>query len=308
MNYIVTGGAGFIGSHLCEGLFGEGHDVVVVDDLSSGRMERIEVIRQEYPNTVFRKGSITDLAFLQDTFCGADGVFHQAAFVSVPGSIDDPLANHTVNMTGTLNVLIAARDAGVRKVVAASSAAIYGNRPGLPKREDDPVDPLSPYALAKLTGEYYGKLFTNLYGLPTVFLRYFNVYGPRQDPHSDYAAVIPKFIDRLSMGDAPLIFGDGEQTRDFVYVKDIVQANIKAMESGATGVFNVASGKETSVNELALILSKLFGFAGKPEYAPERPGDVKRSMADISKAKEAFGFEPAYTLEKGLAELGRTDL
>jgi len=303
VRYVVTGGAGFIGSHLCEGLFRKGHEVVIVDDLSSGSMERIDAIRDEYPETIFWKGSITDLAFLKDPFCGADGVFHQAAFVSVPGSIDDPLTNHAVNMTGTLNVLIAARDAGVRKVVAASSAAIYGNLPGLPKREDDPVDPLSPYALAKLTGEGYGRLFGDLYGLSTVFLRYFNVYGSRQDPHSDYAAVIPKFIGRLSRGEPPKIFGDGEQTRDFVYVKDVVSANIRAMESGATGVFNIASGKETSVNDLASILSTLSGFSGSPEYAPERPGEVKRSVADISKAKEGFGFLPGYSLEEGLLEM-----
>jgi UDP-glucose 4-epimerase len=305
MKYIVTGGAGFIGSHLCEELVKEGHEVVIIDHLSTGRKENIEHLLKNDSHATFYQETITDLEFLMKTFQGADGVFHQAAMVSVPASVMHPISNHDINITGTLNVLIAARDTGVKKVVAASSAAIYGNLPGLPKREDDPVDPLSPYALAKLTGEYYGKLFTDLYGLATASLRYFNVYGPRQDPHSDYAAVIPKFIERLSNGDPPLIFGDGEQTRDFVYVKDAVQANIKAMESDATGVFNVASGKETSVNELASILSKLFGFAGKPEYAPERPGDVKRSVADISKAKEAFGFEPAYTLEKGLAEMGR---
>ena len=305
MKYIVTGGAGFIGSHLCEELVKEGHEVVIIDHLSTGRKENIEHLLKNDSHATFYQETITDLEFLMKTFQGADGVFHQAAMVSVPASVMHPISNHDINITGTLNVLIAARDTGVKKVVAASSAAIYGNLPGLPKREDDPVDPLSPYALAKLTGEYYGKLFTDLYGLATASLRYFNVYGPRQDPHSDYAAVIPKFIERLSNGDPPLIFGDGEQTRDFVYVKDAVQANIKAMESDATGVFNVASGKETSVNELASILSKLFGFAGKPEYAPERPGDVKRSVADISKAKEAFGFDPEYSLEEGLAELGR---
>jgi UDP-glucose 4-epimerase len=304
MKYIVTGGAGFIGSHLCEALAERGHEIVIIDDLSSGKKENIEALLNGKKNVEFIQETITDFAFLMETFQGADGVFHEAAFVSVPKSIMHPFANHDINSTGTLNVLLAARDAGVKKVVFASSAAVFGNIPGTPKREDSQVDPLSPYAVAKLTGEYYCNLFTRLYGMDTAALRYFNVYGPRQDPHSDYAAVIPKFIQRLSAGEPPLIFGDGEQTRDFVYVKDVVQANVKAMESTATGVFNIGSGEETSVNTLARTMMGLFGFTGSPEYAPERPGEVKNSVSDIAKAKKDFAYTPEYTLEKGLQEMG----
>jgi Nucleoside-diphosphate-sugar epimerases len=304
MKYIVTGGAGFIGSHLCEALAGKGHEVVIIDNLSSGKKEHIGALLDTKKNVKFIQETITDFAFLMETFMGADGVFHEAAFVSVPKSIMHPIANHDINSTGTLNVLLAARDAGVKKVVFASSAAVFGNIPGTPRREDSAVDPLSPYAVAKLTGEYYCNLFTRLYGMDTVALRYFNVYGPRQDPHSDYAAVIPKFFLRLSLGEPPLIFGDGEQTRDFVYVKDVVQANIKAMESTATGIFNIGSGKETSVNTLAKTMNGLSGFSGAPEYAPGRPGEVKYSAADITKAGKAFGYEPVYGLEQGLKETG----
>ncbi len=299
MKYIVTGGTGFIGSHLAESLFLQGHDVCIIDDLSSGKIENISHILEK-KKVSFIKGSITDMEFLQEQFSGADGVFHQAAFVSVPKSIEDPLLNHTVNITGTLNVLLAARDAGVGKVVYASSAAVYGNLPDLPKREETKVDPQSPYAVAKLTGEYYCSLFTSLYGLKTVCLRYFNVYGPRQDPHSDYAAVIPKFIHRVKKGEPPVIFGDGEQTRDFVFVKDVVQANMKAMQKDVIGVFNVASGTQTSINELASILGDLFSSKHKLLLSPERLGEVKHSVADISHIKELLGFQPEYSLEKGL--------
>jgi UDP-glucose 4-epimerase len=302
MNYVVTGGAGFIGSHLSEALHKQGNELTIIDDLSSGRMEHLTPLLGE-KNVAFIRGSITDLSLLKEHFQGADGVFHQAAFVSVPRSIEDPLLNHGVNITGTLNVLLAARDAGVKKLVFASSAAVYGNLPELPKREDMPVDPQSPYALAKLTGEYYCRLFSDLYGLRTVALRYFNVYGPRQDPLSDYAAVIPRFIHRLKNGEAPVINGDGEQTRDFVFVNDVVQANMKAMQSDATGIFNIASGNQTSVNELAELLSRLFQFQGKPCHAPGRSGEVKYSVADISRSSRSFGFEPTYSLERGLAQL-----
>jgi UDP-glucose 4-epimerase len=302
MKYIVTGGAGFIGSHLCEALAEKGHDIVIIDDLSSGKQEHIGEMLNTKKNVEFIQETITDFAFLLETFRGADGVFHEAAFVSVPKSIMHPFANHEINSTGTLNVLLAARDTGVKKVVYASSAAVFGNIPGTPKKEDSAVDPLSPYAVAKLTGEYYCNLFTRLYGMDTAVLRYFNAYGPRQDPHSDYAAVIPKFIMRLSGGEPPLIFGDGEQTRDFVYVKDVVQANMKAMESSATGIYNIGSGKETSVNTLARTMMGFFGFTGSPEYAPERPGEVKHSAADITRAKKEFTYSPGYTLEKGIQE------
>ena len=299
MRYLVTGGAGFIGSHLSEALVAEGNEVVIIDDLSSGKVGNIKNLLDS--NSVkFHRGSITDLPFLKRHIRDIDGIFHQAAFVSVPRSIEDPILNHDVNSTGTLNVLTAARDASIRKVILASSAAVYGNLPGLPKKEDMPVDPQSPYALAKLTGEYYANLFFTLYGLQTASLRYFNVYGPRQDPHSDYAAVIPKFIHRLRNGEPPVIYGDGAQTRDFVFVRDVVQGNIRAMESDACGVFNVASGIQTSVNELAKTLSYLFKYSNQPEYSPERPGEVKYSVADISRAIVAFGYHPDHSFEQGL--------
>ncbi len=299
MRYLVTGGAGFIGSHLSEALAAEGHEVVIIDDLSSGKAGNIKNLIDS--NSVkFHRGSITDPPFLKRHIRDIDGIFHQAAFVSVPGSIEDPILNHDVNITGTLNILAAARDAAVRKVILASSAAVYGNLPGLPKQEEMPVDPWSPYALSKLTGEYYAILFRELYGLQTLSLRYFNVYGPRQDPYSDYAAVIPKFINRLENGEPPVIYGDGTQTRDFVFVRDVVQANIRAMESDACGVFNVASGIQTSVNELADSLCNLFKFPGKPIHKPGRAGEVKYSVADISRALNAFGYTPEYSLDDGL--------
>ena len=302
MKYIVTGGAGFIGSHLSEALFHNGHEVIIIDDLSSGKIENISHLL-DADNVSFIKGSISDLDFLQKHFSGSDGVFHQAAFVSVPRSIENPLLNHSINITGTLNVLLAARDAGVQKVVFASSAAVYGNLPDLPKREDTTVDPQSPYAVAKLTGEYYCSLFTSLYGLKTACLRYFNVYGPRQDPHSDYAAVIPRFIHRVKHGQPPIIYGDGEQTRDFIFVNDVVRMNIRAMESGSEGVYNVASGKETSVNQLAHVVLALSKKSMTPKYEKGRQGEVKHSVADISKAKRDFGIISEYDLSRGLSEM-----
>jgi UDP-glucose 4-epimerase len=301
MLYIVTGGAGFIGSHLVEALSLAGHELVIIDDLSSGRIENIGSVSAN-PKVRFVQGTVLDLNLLLEEFQGADGVFHQAAFVSVPGSIRHPLHSHEVNLTGTLNVLLAARDTGVRKVVHASSAAVYGNLPGIPKKEDSPVEPLSPYAVAKYAGEQYCRVIGLLYDLSTVSLRYFNVYGARQDPASDYAAVIPRFIANLRGGKPPVIFGDGTQTRDFVYVRDVVRANILAMESSAEGVYNIGSGRETSINELATILMNLLGYKGKPVHAGERPGEVRHSVADISRARSILGWEPAFSLESGLSD------
>lgn len=301
MRYVVTGGAGFIGSHISDHLVSQGHVVVIIDDLSSGRKENIEPLISKEPVS-FIEGTIVDLDLLLESFQGADGIFHQAALASVPKSIEHPVRNHDVNVTGTLNVLLAARDSGVRKVVCASSAAVYGNLPGLPKREDMTPDPLSPYAAAKLMDEYYASVFTRLYGVETVCLRYFNVYGPRQDPASDYAAVIPKFISRLMSGQVPVIFGDGGQTRDFIFVHDVVRANILAMENDVTGVFNIAGGIEISVNQLAEILMGISGMTGSPSYETARDGDVYRSYADISRALGAWGFTPATSLEDGLKE------
>lgn len=301
MLYVVTGGAGFIGSHLVEALSLAGHELVVIDDLSSGRIENIASVSAN-PRVRFVQGTVLDLGLLLEEFQGADGVFHQAAFVSVPGSIRHPLQSHEVTLTGTLNVLLAARDTGIKKVVHASSAAVYGNLPGIPKREDMPVEPLSPYAVAKYAGEQYCRVLGLLYDLPTVSLRYFNVYGARQDPASDYAAVIPRFIANLRNGKPPVIFGDGTQTRDFVYVRDVVRANILAMERDAEGVYNIGSGKETSINELVTILMRLLRFRGQPVYAGGRPGDVMHSVADISRARSLLGWEPAFSLEEGLSD------
>ena len=299
MRYVVTGGAGFIGSNLAEQLASDGHEVVIVDDLSTGRRENIkDLIGQS--RVTFIEGSVTDLDLLVDVCRGANGIFHQAAVASVPRSVANPRETNEVNVAGTVNVLWAAKECGVSAVVAASTSAIYGNDPVFPKRETMAPTPLSPYAVSKLADECYGKVFSDLYGIRTVFLRYFNVFGPRQDPDSEYAAVIPKFISRLIDGKPPIIYGDGEQTRDFIAVADVVRANILAMENSASGVFNIAGGSRISLNELAGNLSAITGIHLQPLYEPPRPGDVRDSLADISRAGEAFGFSPRYTLDEGL--------
>ncbi len=300
MQFVVTGGAGFIGSHLSEALRERG-EVIILDDLSSGKRENIHHLLNE-DRVRFVEGDVTDLPLLRDLFRGADGIFHQAAIASVPRSVADPLATHAVNATGSLNVLVAARDAGVRKVVLASSSAVYGDNPALPKHEGMVPEPLSPYAVQKVTGEYYASAFSALYGLQTVCLRYFNVFGPRQDPASEYAAVIPKFIARLLAGEPPRIYGDGSQTRDFVFVQDVVQANIAAMASDAAGTFNIAGGTPLSVNDLASIVQDLLGTDREPLHAAARPGDIHDSYADITRARERLGWSPRHSLKRGLAE------
>jgi UDP-glucose 4-epimerase len=298
---LVTGGAGFIGSHICEALVEKGYHLTIVDNLSSGSLQNISYVLK-HPEVQFVQASITDLPSIKAHFKGVDFVFHQAAIASVPRSVDDPAASNETNITGTLNVLLAARDSGVRKVIYASSSAVYGDEPSLPKREDMLPDPQSPYALTKLAGEYYCSIFAKVYGLPTVSLRYFNVYGPRQNPNSQYAAVIPKFIQSISEGKAPIIYGDGEQTRDFAYVVDVVAANIRAAESDAEGIYNIGCGKKISINDLsAIILRKMGPDRVKPEYREERSGDIKHSLADINKAR-SFGYIPRYSLEKGISE------
>jgi UDP-glucose 4-epimerase len=297
---VVTGGAGFIGSHLAEELARRGWRVIIIDDLSNGRRDNIEPLMNR-DNLEFIEGSILTLPLLNSLFQGVDYVFHQAAIASAPRSIENPLTSHEVNITGTLNMLIAARNAGVKKVVLASSAAVYGDTPALQKREDMPPKPQSPYAVTKLAGEYYCRVFQEVYGLATVCLRYFNVYGPRQDPKSAYAAVIPSFIKRASEGKAPVIFGDGEQTRDFVFIKDTVEANILAAESQACGIFNIGSGQSITINELANNIFSNMGSQMIPVHQKPRPGDVRHSIADIAKAK-TFGYEPRYTLEEGLKQ------
>ncbi len=303
MKAVVTGGAGFIGSNLTEELAKEQeNEVVVVDNLSTGRRENLQNLKN-LKKCLFVEGSVTDLDLVRGVFKGCDFVFHQAAIPSVPRSVKDPLATNNVNTNGTLNVLVAARDCGVKKVVFASSSSVYGDTPELPKREEMTPNPLSPYAVTKLVGEYYCKVFEEVYGLKTVSLRYFNVYGPRQDPHSDYAAVVPKFVKSVSENKPPVIFGDGEQTRDFTFVKDVVRANLLAAKSGATGVFNIASGRRVSINELAEKIIKIQGKELEPVHSEPREGDVKHSLGDISRAQRGFGFEPRYSLEEGLGLL-----
>lgn len=290
---IITGGAGFIGSNLAGALSDES-EVVVVDDLSSGKRENLRGI-----NARLVEGSITDLQLLKDAFDGATHVFHLGAIASVQRSVEDPLLVNEVNLNGTLGVLIAARDAGVRRIVFASTAAVYGTSPRLPKKEDMMPDPRSPYAVAKLAGEHYASVFQDLYGLEAVALRFFNVFGPRQDPSSEYSGVISRFISAVLNGEQPMIYGDGEQTRDFVFVKDVVRACILASESRATGVFNIARGESISLNQLLELLGRITGKEVIPRYAGPRAGDIRHSLADIANA-EKIGYRPMYTVEEGL--------
>lgn len=297
---IVTGGAGFIGSHLAETLAAGGYQVTVLDDLSIGSNENIvELLDQD--NVDFVQGSVTDLPLLQRLFQGVDYAFHLAAISSVSRSIEAPQACHDVNVTGTLNVLLAARDNGVKKVIHASSCAVYGDTPASPKREDMPPNPQSPYSVTKLAAEYYCQIFHQVYQLSTVCLRFFNIYGPRQNPDSEYAAVIPSFIKRVGQGEAPVIFGDGRQTRDFTFVKDAVVASILSAESNASGIFNIGNGESITINRLARLITKLVGSNVAPIHQPPRPGDIRRSLSDISKAR-TFGYNPKYSLEEGLKE------
>lgn len=298
---IVTGGAGFIGSHLSDELARRDYQVIILDNLSKGRMSNIEPVLKN-GGTEFVQGDITNLPLLRKLFSGADYVFHQAAIPSVLYSIENPRTSHNANITGTLNVLLAAKDKGIKKVVYASSSSVYGDTPTLPKVEDMIPNPLSPYAVTKLAGEYYCTVFQEIYGLNTVCLRYFNVYGPRQDPNSPYAAVISLFINNALAGKSPIIFGNGEQSRDFTYVKDVVEANILAVESNATGIFNLGSSQRVTINHLTQLVIKLVGNSTiKPIYKDSRPGDITHSLADISKARD-FGYYPKYSLEVGLKE------
>jgi UDP-glucose 4-epimerase len=296
----ITGGAGFIGSNLTHELCHK-NEVTVIDNLSTGSMENIKELVNKHKIRFLNK-SITELVAVKDAFRDVDYVLHQAAIPSVPRSVRDPLRTNETGIVGTLTVLVAARDCDVKKVIFASSSSVYGDAPTLPKREDMLPNPLSPYALTKATGEHYCRLFHDLYGLKTTALRYFNVYGSRQDPKSEYAAVIPKFISCALSGEPMPMHGDGMQTRDFTFVKDVVAANLLAVESSAIGVFNIAGGKRVSVMELAGIIAKECGVELKVEHLPARAGDVRDSLADVSKAKRDFGYEPRYSLEEGLKE------
>ena len=298
---IITGGAGFIGSNLADELVRFGYQVTILDNLYTVKRSNIEGLLKDR-KAEFVQGSITNLSLLKKLFLEVEYVFHLAAIPSVPRSIKNPKASHNVNITGTLNVLIAAREKGVKKVVYASSAAVYGNSPALPKVEDMTPNPLSPYAVTKLAGEYYCEVFRNIYRLNTVCLRYFNVYGPRQDPNSQYAAVIPKFINDLLAGKPPVIFGDGEQSRDFAFVGDVANANIMAAESQATGIINIGSSTVVTINQLAQMITRLMGNSDiSPVHEEPRSGDIVHSRADISRA-ESFGYHPKYSLEQGLKE------
>ncbi|MFC1940447.1 SDR family oxidoreductase [Chloroflexota bacterium] len=297
---VITGGAGFIGSNLAKELVRQSCDVIIIDDLSTGKKENIELILKE-GKVAFHQGSVTDDALLRECFHGVDYIFHLAAIPSVPRSIENPQASHEVNATGTLKVLLAARVNGVRQVIYASSSSVYGDTPVLPKREHMLPNPQSPYAVAKLTGEHYCHVFQRVYALPTACLRYFNVYGPGQDTNSQYAAVIPKFIKRVAEGKPPIIFGDGNRTRDFTFVKDVVAATILAAESKFTGVANIGAGVESSINQLAQLIIRLMRNDLKPTYEAPRLGDIMHSLADISEAR-AFGYEPKYSLEEGLRQ------
>lgn len=301
MKYIITGGAGFIGSHIADALVSRGDEVVILDNLFSGRRENIRHLVDAHSVT-FVQGSITDPALLRETCRDADGIFHEAAITSVPRSVKDPVATNEANISGTLNVLVAAQKCRVKKVLYASSSSVYGDTPTLPKREDMVPNPKSPYAVSKLTGEYYLKVFQDLYGIETVSLRYFNVFGPRQDPNSEYSAVIPKFITRVLRRESPVLYGDGSQTRDFTFVRDVVQANLRAMDSTAQGIFNVAYGSRISLTDLARTIMNVIGEDLPLKSEPPRPGDIHDSLAEISAAQKAFGYTPDYTVKTGLEE------
>jgi UDP-glucose 4-epimerase len=299
--YLVTGGAGFIGSHLAEELVRRGERVRVVDSLVTGKRRNLALVASSIE---FIEGDLADAAVARQAVAGMDYVLHQAAIPSVPRSVADPVTSHRSIVEATLNILVAARDAGVKRVIYAGSSSVYGNQPTLPKHEDMVSQPLSPYALQKLVGEQYGQMFTALYGLETVSTRYFNVFGPRQDPSSPYSGVISVFARAVVSGRVPTIYGDGEQTRDFTFVANVVDGVLKACQApGAAGhVFNVATGGRISLNQLFDVVQKLAGSRITPVYAPERVGDVKHSQADISRARAVLHYEPAVSLEEGLAQ------
>ena len=298
-HYLVTGGAGFIGSHLIGRLLGEGAAVRSLDNGSTGDLGRLAGLGGQLESV---RGDIRDADEVTRAMAGVTHVVHLAAEVSVPRSVADPVATYAVNVTGTLNVLEAARSAGVRRVVLASSSAVYGDDPEMPKRETMTPGPISPYASSKLAGEALCAVYGRCYGLETVALRFFNVYGPGQDPTSAYAAVIPKVIDLVGQGRAPVVFGDGEQTRDFVYVGDVVEAILLAMTSPAASgaVLNIASGAGISLNQMLALMSDVYGRELASEYRPERAGDIRHSLADAGAAAERLGFRAAMPLEEGL--------
>ncbi|MEW6619785.1 MAG: SDR family oxidoreductase [bacterium] len=298
--YLITGGAGFIGSNIAARLIKEdGSKVKILDNFSTGKMENIN---QFLDKIEVIEGDITNLKTVKKALEGVNYCFHQAALPSVERSVKDPFTSNEVNITGTLNVLIAARDAGVQRVIYASSSSVYGDTPVLPKREDMKPSPLSPYAVTKLTAEEYCQLFYSIYGLETISLRYFNVFGPNQDPTSPYAAVISKFVTAMLTGKEVLIYGDGGQSRDFTYIDNVVSANVLATKTteGLGEIFNIACGQRVTVNELARHIARILNVEIKPQHVDPRPGDVRHSLADISKAQAFLEYEPEVGFEEGL--------
>lgn len=297
-NYLVTGGAGFIGSHISEALVKRGHRVRVADNFVTGYQQNIR------DGVEFIEGDCADPAFARQIVAGMDYVIHQAAIPSVPRSVEKPLESHRANVDGMLQMLLASRDAKVKRLVFAGSSSVYGDTEVLPKTETMPTNPMTPYALQKLMGEMYGLMFTRLYGFEAVTTRYFNVFGPRQDPTSPYSGVISLFIKALADGTRPVIYGDGEQTRDFTYVANVVDGVMRATETPGVGgqVFNVATSSRISLNELLATLKKIFNSNVEPVYKEARPGDVRDSQADISKATKMLGYKPTVGFEQGLRE------
>lgn len=297
--FLVTGGAGFIGSGLVLRLLEEGHSVRVVDDFSTGFRRNLEDCLRRIELV---EGDLAELAVCKAGVQGIEYVLHEAAIPSVQRSVDNPARSHRANVTATLNMLVAARDAGVKRFVFASSSSVYGDSATLPKLETMPENPLSPYALTKLAGETYGAVFHRIYGLPTVSLRYFNVFGPRQDPHSPYSAVISRFIEAALEGIRPVVYGDGEQSRDFTYVDNVVEANLLACFAlGVEGqAFNIGAGGRFSLHQLLSCLSDILGYVIKPTYTDPRAGDVRHSQAGIEKAQRCLGFQPPVSFEEGL--------
>lgn len=299
--YLITGIAGFIGSALARAVLKQGDQVRGIDNLSTGRRQNLDEILNRVD---LREADLLDLDAVQEACRGMDYVLHQAAVPSVPKSVLDPLGNNRANVDATVNLLVAARDAKVKRVVYAASSSAYGETPTLPKREDMTPKPISPYAVAKLAGEYYMASFYQCYGLETVCLRYFNVFGPRQDPTSPYSGVLARFITQMLKGEQPTILGDGQQSRDFTYVDNAVDANLLAckapVKEAAGRVFNIACGRRIDLNETYRLLKKLIGYQGEVGYAPERAGDVKHSLADLSQAEKHLGYKPKVDFEEGL--------
>src|SRR2546426_510205 len=300
MRYLVTGGAGFIGSNTVDELVRRGHSVVVLDDISSGKEDNLTEVRNKI---TFIKGSITDIEVVRKAMHEAEYVLHLAARTSVPRSVKDPIETNKINIDGTLNVLVAAKELKVKRVVFAASSSAYGETPTLPKVETMQPQPISPYGVTKFVGELYGQTFGRCYGLENVALRYFNIFGPRQDPSSPYSGVLAKFFTAFLEDNPPVVFGDGEQTRDFTYVDNAVQANLLACEAPnvARKVFNVGTGGRTSLNQVVKALGEISGKPMEAKHDPPREGDIRDSQADISQAREFLGYEPQVTFEDGLA-------